>query len=52
MSGDQDFLSPIMSNPENVFQLGPKAYSKPATALNILRETIMGRELLDFSFKT
>ena len=35
MSGDQDFLSPIMSNPENVFQLGPNAYSKPATALNI-----------------
>ena len=52
MSGDQDFLSPIMSNPENVFQLGPNAYSKPATALNILRETIMGRELFDFSFKT
>ena len=52
MSGDQDFLSPIMSNPENVFQLGPNAYSKPATALNILRETIMGPELFDFSFKT
>ena len=52
MSGDQDFISPIMSNPENVFQLGPNAYSKPATALNILRETIMGRELFDFSFKT
>ena len=51
MSGDQDFLSPIMSNPENVFQLGPNAYSKPATALNILRETIMGPELFDFSFK-
>jgi len=52
MSGDQNFLSPIMSNPENVFQLGPNAYSKPATALNILRETIMGPELFDFSFKT
>ena len=52
MSGDQDFISPIMSNPENVFQLGPNAYSKPATALNILRETIMGPELFDFSFKT
>ena len=34
---------------ENVFQLGPNAYSKPATALNILRETIMGPELFDFS---
>ena len=52
MSGDQDFISPIMSNPENVFQLGPNAYSKPATALNILRETIMGPELFDFAFKT
>ena len=52
MSGDQDFISPIMSNPENVFQLGPNAYGKPATALNILRETIMGPELFDFAFKT
>ena len=52
MSGDQDFISPIMSNPENVYQLGPNAYGKPATALNILRETIMGKELFDFAFKT
>jgi len=52
MSGDQDFISPIMSNPENIFQLGPNAYGKPATALNILRETIMGEELFDYAFKT
>jgi hypothetical protein len=52
MSGDQDFISPIMSNPENVYQLGPNAYGKPATALNILRETVMGRELFDHAFKT
>ena len=52
MSGDQDFISPIMSNPENVYQLGPNAYGKPATALNILRETVMGKELFDFAFKT
>ena len=52
MSGDQGFISPIMSNPENVFQLGPNAYGKPATALNILRETIMGKELFDYAFKT
>jgi hypothetical protein len=52
MSGDQDFITPIMSNPENVFQLGPNAYGKPATALNILRETIMGEELFDYAFKT
>ena len=52
MSGDQDYISPIMSNPENVFQLGNNAYGKPATALNILRETVMGRELFDHAFKT
>ena len=52
MAGDQDFIAPIMSNPENVYQLGPNAYSKPATALNILRETVMGRELFDHAFKT
>jgi len=52
MSGDQSFISPIMSNPENVYQLGPNAYGKPATALNILRETVMGEELFDHAFKT
>ncbi len=52
MSGDQSEISPIMSNPENVYQLGPNAYGKPATALNILRETVMGRELFDHAFKT
>ena len=52
MSGDQSFISPIMSNPENVYQLGPNAYGKPATALNILRETVMGKELFDHAFKT
>ncbi len=52
MSGDQSTISPIMSNPENVYQLGPNAYGKPATALNILRETVMGRDLFDHAFKT
>ena len=52
MSGDQSALSPIMSNPENVYNLGPNAYGKPATALNILRETVMGKELFDHAFKT
>ena len=52
MAGDQNFISPIMSNPENVYQLGPNAYAKPATALNILRETVMGNELFDHAFKT
>jgi len=52
MSGDQDYIAPIMSNPENVYSLGPNAYGKPATALNILRETVMGKELFDHAFKT
>lgn len=52
MAGDQNTISPIMANPENVHQLGPNAYAKPATALNILRETVMGRELFDHAFKT
>ncbi len=52
MAGNQEFISPIMSNPENVYQLGPNAYAKPATALNILRETVMGREAFDHAFKT
>ena len=52
MAGDQNTIAPIMSNPENVYQLGPNAYGKPATALNILRETVMGRELFDHAFKT
>ena len=52
MAGNQEFISPIMSNPENVYQLGPNAYAKPATALNILRETIMGKEAFDHAFKT
>lgn len=40
-----------MTNSENIVQFGPNAYSKPATGLNILRETIMGRELFDYAFK-
>ena len=52
MSVNQNNLAPIMSNPENVYSLGPNAYGKPATALNILRETVMGKELFDHAFKT
>ena len=51
MSGDQKFLEPIMSNSETIAQFGANAYGKPATGLNILRETIMGRELFDHAFK-
>ncbi len=45
------YQRPIMTGSEEILQFGPNAYSKPATALNILRETILGRELFDFAFK-
>jgi hypothetical protein len=51
MKGDKSRISPIMTNSESIWQFGANAYGKPATALNILRETIMGRELFDFAFK-
>ncbi|NNF21423.1 MAG: M1 family peptidase, partial [Saprospiraceae bacterium] len=51
MKGDKEKISPIMTNSESIFQFGNNAYGKPATALNILRETIMGRELFDYAFK-
>ena len=52
MSGDQKGLEPIMTNSESIRQFGNNAYGKPATALNILRETVMGHELFDYAFQT
>jgi len=51
MGGDKDNIMPIMTNSESIFQFGNNAYGKPATALNILRESVVGRELFDFAFK-
>lgn len=51
MKGNKENITPIMTNSESVIQFGNNAYGKPATALNILRETIMGRELFDYAFK-
>ncbi len=51
MSSPKETLEPIMTNSDNIVQFGNNAYGKPATGLNILRETIMGRELFDFAFK-
>ncbi|QGQ22980.1 M1 family metallopeptidase [Gimesia benthica] len=42
---------PIMTNSESILQFGNNAYGKPATALNVLRETVLGRELFDYAFK-
>ncbi len=52
MKGDKTNIMPIMSNSESIPQFGSNSYAKPATALNILRETVMGRELFDHAFKT
>ena len=52
MSGDQNFIAPIMTQSNNIYQFGANAYAKPATALNILRNTIMGKDLFDYAFRT
>jgi hypothetical protein len=51
MKGDKTHLAPIMTDGHLMVQFLPNAYFKPATGLNILRETIMGRELFDYAFK-
>ena len=51
MGGDQNYIAPIMTKGLNTYQFGNNAYGKPATALNILRETVMGRDLFDYSFR-
>jgi hypothetical protein len=42
---------PIMTQSDSVLSLGSNAYAKPATALNILRETVIGRDLFDYAFR-
>jgi aminopeptidase N len=51
MKQEQKNLVPIMTTSDNLINAGASAYAKPATGLNILRETIMGRELFDYAFK-
>ena len=51
MKGGKEYMSPIMTAPDFDLHVGSNAYAKTATGLNILRETIMGRELFDFAFK-
>jgi len=43
--------TPIMTHSDSVKQFFANQYAKPATALNILRETVLGREVFDFSLK-
>ena len=42
---------PIMTNSEQILHFGDNAYGKPATALWVLRHTVMGPELFDAAFK-
>ena len=42
---------PIMTQSDSILQFGPNAYVKPAAALTVLRETVMGRDLFDFAFR-
>src|SRR5690606_3465018 len=51
MMGDKETQRPLMTSAENVIQYGSEQYGKAATALNILRETVMGPELFDKAFK-
>jgi hypothetical protein len=43
---------PIMTQSDSLVQFGNNAYAKPAAALSILRESIMGEALFDHAFKT
>lgn len=51
MKADKNLMRPLMTNSEQVIYFGPEQYSKAATGLYMLRETIMGRELFDKAFK-
>ncbi len=51
MKSDPSKKRPLMTNPEQIVLLGWEQYSKFATGLTILRETVMGRELFDMALK-
>ncbi|MBL7873012.1 MAG: M1 family metallopeptidase [Cyclobacteriaceae bacterium] len=51
MKGDKSIMRPLMTSGENVVAIGSEQYAKAATALFILRETVMGPELFDKAFK-
>ncbi len=51
LKGDKNKMRPLMVNSEQVIEFGPEQYAKAATGLYMLRETVMGPELFDKSFK-
>lgn len=51
MNLPKDRLEPVMTKGDAVSNVGSNAYAKAAAGLNILRETVMGKESFDFSFR-
>lgn len=52
MRGDKTMMRPIMASADNQSRYhGPNGYTKPAAALTLLRETVMGPELFDKAFR-
>jgi len=51
LRGDRGEATPIMTAPDIDPNVGANAYDKTAAGLNILRETVMGRDLFDFALK-
>jgi hypothetical protein len=52
MKGDKSVMRPVMATADNQgADAGPNGYTKPAAALTLLRETVMGPELFDKAFK-
>ncbi len=52
MKGDKSIMRPVMAMSDNQGKsFGPNGYNKPAAALTVLRETVMGPELFDKAFK-
>jgi hypothetical protein len=51
MKSDETTMRPLMTSGENVVRIGDEQYGKAATALNVLRESVMGKEMFDKAFK-
>ena len=51
MKGDKSVMRPLMINSEQPIEFYTEQYRKCDVGLNILRETIMGKELFDKAFK-
>ncbi|MBM74754.1 MAG: aminopeptidase [Proteobacteria bacterium] len=48
---NSSYSVPIMTNGDSLLQKGSNAYGKPATALNILRNTVLTPEVFDEAFR-